>query len=31
MKELNTIQKRGKLNRVFTADEKGQGGANQIY
>lgn len=31
MKELNTIQKRGKLNRVFAADEKGQGGANHEY
>ncbi len=28
---LSTIQKREKLNEVFTADEKGNGGANHIY
>lgn len=26
MEKLNTIQKRENLNRVFAADEKGQGG-----
>ena len=31
MKELNTIQKREKLNRVFAADEIGPGGANHEY
>ena len=31
MKELNTIQKREKLNRVFVADEAGNGGANHKY
>lgn len=31
MEKLNTIQKRGNLNRVFAADEKGQGGANHEY
>lgn len=31
MKELSTIQKREKLNRVFAADEKGNGGANHEY
>lgn len=27
MRELNTIQKREKLNKVFASDEKGNGGA----
>ena len=31
MKELNTIQKREKLNRVFAVDEQGPGGANHEY
>lgn len=31
MRELNTIQKREKLNRVYAADEKGVGGANHEY
>lgn len=31
MKELSTIQKREKLNRVFAVDEKGNGGANHEY
>lgn len=31
MKELSTIQKREKLNRVFSIDEKGKGGANHEY
>ncbi|MEG1004346.1 MAG: ABC transporter ATPase [Clostridium sp.] len=31
MKELNTIQKREKLNRVFSVDEEGPGGANHEY
>lgn len=31
MEKLNTIQKRENLNRVFAADEKGQGGANHEY
>ena len=31
MKELSTIQKREKLNRVFVVDEKGNGGANHEY
>lgn len=31
MKELNTIQKREKLNRVFAKDEIGPGGANHEY
>ena len=31
MRELNTIQKREKLNQVFAADEKGNGGANHQY
>lgn len=31
MKKLSTIQKREKLNDVFTVDEKGNGGANHKY
>ncbi len=31
MRELNTIQKREKLNKVFAVDEKGNGGANHQY
>ena len=31
MRELSTIQKRKKLNRVFAADEIGAGGANHEY
>ncbi|HAT4162123.1 Acb2/Tad1 domain-containing protein [Clostridium perfringens] len=31
MKELSTIQKREKLNRVFSIDEIGPGGANHEY
>ncbi|MBE6825853.1 MAG: ABC transporter ATPase [Ruminococcus sp.] len=31
MRELNTIQKREKLNRVFAADETGTGNANHEY
>ena len=31
MRELNTIQKREKLNKVFASDEKGNGGANHEY
>lgn len=31
VKELNTIQKREKLNKVFAVDEKGPGGANHEY
>lgn len=31
MRELNTIQKREKLNKVYAADEKGNGGANHTY
>lgn len=31
MRELNTIQKREKLNRVYAIDEKGNGGANHRY
>lgn len=31
MKELSTIQKREKLNKVFAVDEKGAGGANHEY
>lgn len=31
MRELNTIQKVEKLNRVFAADEKGSGNANHLY
>ncbi|NFS06264.1 ABC transporter ATPase [Clostridium botulinum] len=31
MKELNTIQKREKLNDVYTVDGKGNGGANHRY
>lgn len=31
MKELSTIQKREKLNRVFAVDEAGNGGANHCY
>lgn len=31
MEKLNTIQKREKLNDVFTIDEKGNGGANHEY
>ena len=31
MRELSTIQKREKLNRVVTTDEKGNGGAKHSY
>ncbi|GAE32438.1 hypothetical protein [Halalkalibacter hemicellulosilyticus] len=31
MRELETVQKREKLNRVFAVDEKGNGGANHEY
>ena len=31
MRELNTIQKVEKLNRVFAVDEAGNGGANHEY
>lgn len=31
MRELNTIQKVEKLNRVFAVDEAGNGGANHLY
>lgn len=31
MRELNTIQKREKLNKVFAVDEIGPGGANHEY
>lgn len=31
MRELSTIQKREKLNRVFAVDEVGNGGANHEY
>lgn len=31
MRELNTIQKREKLNKVYAVDEKGNGGANHLY
>jgi hypothetical protein len=31
MTELNTIQKREKLNRVFSVDEKGNGGVRHRY
>ena len=31
MRELTTIQKREKLNKVFAVDEKGNGGANHHY
>lgn len=31
MRELETIQKRNKLNNVFAADEVGAGGANHSY
>lgn len=31
MRELNTIQKREKLNSVYAVDEKGNGGANHHY
>jgi hypothetical protein len=31
MEKLSTIQKREKLNEVFTVDEKGNGGANHRY
>lgn len=31
MRELNTIQKLEKLNRVFATDEAGNGGANHEY
>ena len=31
MRELNTIQKREKLNRVFATDEPGKGGASHEY
>lgn len=30
-RELSTIQKREKLNKVFATDEKGNGGANHSY
>lgn len=30
-RELNTIQKRGKLNTVRAIDEKGNGNANHVY
>lgn len=30
-RELSTIQKREKLNKVFAMDEKGNGGANHRY
>lgn len=29
--KLNTIQKRGKLNDVYTKDEKGNGNAHHVY
>lgn len=31
MRELSTIQKREKLNKVYAVDEKGNGGANHFY
>lgn len=31
MEKLITIQKREKLNEVYAADEKGNGGANHVY
>lgn len=31
MRELNTIQRREKLNKVYAIDEKGNGGANHKY
>ena len=31
MRELNTIQKREKLNDIYAVDEKGPGGANHRY
>lgn len=31
MRELNTIQKREKLNKVFAVDEKDNDGANHQY
>ena len=31
MRELNTIQKREKLNTVYAVDKKGNGGANHRY
>lgn len=31
MRELNTIQKIEKLNKVYAVDEKGNGGANHLY
>lgn len=31
MKKLSTIQKREKLNDVFSVDEIGPGGANHLY
>lgn len=31
MRELNTIQKRDKLNTVYAVDEPGNGGANHFY
>ena len=31
MRELNTIQKREKLNKIYAVDEKGTGGANHQY
>lgn len=31
MRELSTIQKREKLNRVFAVDEPGAGGAHHLY
>lgn len=30
-RKLNTIQKRGKLNNVFSCDEPGPGGAHHVY
>lgn len=31
MRELSTIQKREKLNKVYAVDEKGNGNANHLY
>lgn len=31
MRELQTIQKRGKLNTIYAIDEQGNGGANHRY
>lgn len=31
MRELNTIQKREKLNNVYAVDKVGNGGANHVY